>query len=121
MTLIEKLVVSSIALFLAAVVFSIVDQATSDKVIVGTGEVVSKSYVPSQASTGVGYSHGKNGGPVVINTTSQEAFVLLVTMQGELVSASTTANVWASVSEGDKVKVHRYEGVMFNGKLEVGP
>lgn len=121
MSKIEWLVVVAIVLILAMLIAPAIDRVAGDRVSVGGGVVLGKSYVPATHSTGVGYAYGRGGGPVVVSNSSREKWVVIVRHEGETFSLDVDADTWASVQEGSEVEVFEIRGAISNWGKTINP
>jgi hypothetical protein len=75
-----------------------------------TAEVIEKIYQPAKSSTGVGYgfSGGKGGGgPIIVTDNQPEQWILILRVDGEVVSEKVDAETWAAAKAGEPLNLTR--------------
>lgn len=77
--------------------------------------VLGKAY--SAAHTSVGFGNSMSDGSMVVTTSSTpEDWIIVLGVDGETVSASTTSAAWARMKEGQLVVVTIHTGCIFGDK-----
>lgn len=99
--------------FVLAVVIGlivIVDYANSQSVLIGSGKVVQRTFVPSTTSTG--YTNAGKGGFVVSST--DEEWTIVVDINGEPTPVHVDKHEWSYLDVGAVCDVYKRVGKIFS-------
>jgi hypothetical protein len=87
-----------------------IDRCCAAAVPAGTAVVVSKGYVPSSVSTGLGSD--KDGNSQVITQYSSEQWFVVVQRDSDAHPITCSSTAWAAVSVGDTVPLTKLQGAI---------
>jgi hypothetical protein len=87
-----------------------VDRCCATAVPAGTAVVVSKGYVPSSVSTGLGSD--QNGNSQLITQYSSEQWFVVVQRDSDAHSIPCSSTAWAAATVGDTVPLTKLQGAI---------
>lgn len=117
----QTLTIAAGVLLIAFIVAVIVDGIYAEHVPVGSAVVVDKVYSPAIDSHGTGVAYSSRDGvtPVNVHTHSQEAWIVIVRINGDAVAIDCPAGVWGQLEKGHSCVVLQKRGVLFNHGMTI--